>query len=96
MTTNKRNDLKKNAEVTEEGIKARGDPVKGKQQLISVKSTPIGTLKKRILTGCLTISGTANAVGLASDWTPDMVHVAYPLAAVVLLGLFLIYITKME
>lgn len=96
MTTKKQADFSKNAEVTTQGIKNRGDPIKGTSTLVTVNNTPMGTLKKRFIAGGFIISLTANAVGLALDWTPDMVHVAYPLATVGAISLVLLFFSKME
>lgn len=96
MTPKNKAALLKNAEVTTSGVKARGDPVKGSGTIVTVNTTPMGTLKKRLIAGSFAVSLAANFVGLALDWTPDMVHVAYPLAAIGVLGLALLYFSKME
>lgn len=96
MATKHEIEMEKNGEVTSSGIKKRGDPIKGKHQIVTVNSTPVGKFKKRLLTGCFSVLALANAVGLALEWEPSMVHVAYPLAGVAILGLVLIAVTKME
>lgn len=88
--------LLKNAEVTPIGIKNRGESAKSKQTLVTVKSTPIGTFKKNLINVCFLLETTAVGIGLALDWTPDLVHVAYPLAGVAITGLLTIFLTKME
>ena len=96
LTPKKKAQLLKNAEVTTKGIKIRGEDAKGSGTYVTVNPTPLGVLKKRVIASTLAVSLAANFVGLALDWTPDMVHVAYPLAAVGALGLALLYFSKME
>ena len=96
MTPKRKAELLKKAEVTPSGVKARGDPVKGSGTIVTVNNTPMGTLKKRVIAGSFAVSLSANFIGLALDWTPDMVHVAYPLASIGTLGLALLYFSKME
>ena len=91
-----RKTLSKNAEVTLSGIKARGDPVKGKQKLVTINSTPQGKFKKQLIYLSLSIMAVGNGIGLAVDWTPDLVHVAYPLVGVYITGLLTTFLTKME
>jgi len=95
-TARKKARLLANAEVTSTGIKVRGDPIKGKQRVVTVKDTPVGKFKKNLLTACFMISAAGNAVGITLDWTPEMVHVAYPLAGVAVLYLVTSFLTKME
>lgn len=96
MNSKARNKQLQNAEVTTEGIKVRGDPVKGKHQLVTVNSSPVGTIKKRVIYGCFTALAFANTVGLVLNWEPGMENVAWPLGFTYLLGMFTTYITKME
>lgn len=96
VTPKKKQQLLKNAEVTASGIKPRGDPVKGGGNIVTINHTPMGTLKKRVIASSFSVSLAANAIGLALDWTPELVHVAYPLAAIGAVGLALLYFSKME
>lgn len=92
-----RKTLSHNAEVTMGGIKPRGSPAaKGKQKLVTVTTSPVGKFKKNIIYLCLGTMAMANGIGLAMDWTPDLVHVAYPLAGVFITGLLTTFLTKME
>lgn len=90
-----RKTISKNAEVTLGGIKPRGSP-SGKQTLVTLKSSPVGKFKKNIIYLSLGVLATANTVGLAMDWTPDLVHIAYPLAGVFITGVLTTFLTKME
>ena len=88
--------LLKNAEVTPIGLKIRGESVKGKQKLVTVNSTPKGTVKKRMMEACFGVMSAGVAIGLYDSWTPDMVHVAYPLLGVGITYYLLSYLTRME
>ena len=88
--------LLENKEVWLGGVKTRGVSPKGGQSLVVVKSTPIGTFKKNLINACFLIETSAVGIGLALDWTPDLVHVAYPLLGVAITGLLTIFLTKME
>lgn len=91
-----RKTLTKNAEVTLNGIKARGDPGKSGTKLVTVNSTPQGKFKKNLVYLSLTVMAAGNAIGMALDWSPDLVHVAYPMAGVYITGMLTTFLTKME
>lgn len=90
-----RKTLSHNAEVTLTGINRKGTSA-GKQKPVVVKATPVGKFKQNVNYLCLTTLGISCAVGLAMDWSSDMVHVAYPLAGVYIVGMLNTFLTKME
>ena len=86
----------KNAEVTTSGVKKRGEQVKGKTQTVVVNGNSIGKIKKNLLYASTTIMAAGAAIGLIVNWTPELVHVAYPMGGLFLAQLLLILTTKME
>jgi len=86
----------KNAEVTKAGVKARGSPAKGSQKTITVKETSVGQLKKNMLYFGSTVMTTVVAIGLAIEWTPELVHIAYPVGCIYVAQMLVIKLTKME
>lgn len=85
----------KHAEVTPSGVRKRGK-TKGTQTPVVVKQTTTGKLKQYLLYGGTTIMAVALAIGIAEDWTPNMVHIAYPLGFVYLVQMLLIRLSKLE
>lgn len=90
-----RKTLSRNAEVTLNGIKRKGTS-DGKTKAVVVKATPVGKFKKNVIYLCLGVMTAGNAIGLALNWDPDLVHVAYPLAGVFITGMLTTFLTKME
>ena len=88
---------KDRAEVTREGVRRLGSKSKSKEQLITVNSTPLGWLKKRIVTAVVVTQSTALYVGIFNEYTGEAFwHAFYWLSFVALVGLGTILFTKME
>lgn len=88
--------MRKNAEVTPTGIKARGDPGKANTKTIVVNDSYLGKLKKRIIGTSVVLLAMGNAVALAAVWEPWMVHVAWTLGTGTAITLLALTFSKME
>jgi len=86
----------KNAEVTKSGIKVRGSPAKGSQKTVVVRESSVNKLKKNILYFNSSVMAATIGIGLAIEWTPEMVHIAYPLGGLYIFQMLLLKLTKVE
>ena len=89
--------LRKNAEVTLSGIKKRGASSSKEQKLVTYNSTPLGKLKKRLITGTIVAQTAVLYVGIVTEYTGEaLLHGLYLLSFVALTGLLTTFFTKME